>query len=202
MKRLLLFQVLTLGLVISIGTTGCKKGTKSPTPIPGARGPISGAGPGELKEPTPGPVIPPEMPPGGADVTKAAPVELAPREGFDWMKPDREAFKTQTVYFDFDSSVVKSSEQSKISSVAEALKAAPANKLRIEGHCDERGTEGYNMALGERRALALREYLMNLGISGNRIQTVSYGESRPVAQGHDESAWRLNRRGEFILLTP
>ena len=76
------------------------------------------------------------------------------------------------------------------------------NKLLIEGHCDERGTEEYNRALGERRALAAREYLNSLGIKGERVRTVSYGEDRPSVDGHDESAWSKNRRAEFILLKP
>jgi peptidoglycan-associated lipoprotein len=72
----------------------------------------------------------------------------------------------------------------------------------VEGHCDERGTEEYNRALGERRALAVRDYLMNLGIDGDRIFTISYGEDLPAADGHDENAYRLNRRAEFVLLRP
>jgi peptidoglycan-associated lipoprotein len=77
-----------------------------------------------------------------------------------------------------------------------------SDKLLIEGHCDERGTEEYNRALGERRALALREALAKAGVSPDRIRTISYGKDRPVNPGHDESAWAQNRRGEFILLHP
>ncbi len=104
------------------------------------------------------------------------------------------------VYFDYDSAVIKDSERSKIETVADYLKKNPATRLIVEGHCDERGSNEYNLALGERRALAVRAYLVGLGISGDRIQTKSYGEERPVAPGHDESAWRLNRRGEFVLV--
>jgi len=204
MKRALFCRVLVLGVVIAIGAVGCRKTTKSPTPIPPGVGNVGGAGPGTMKEPIDkGPAIPPETPPSGTTGPGTVPGgELPEREGFEGYTENRDAFKAQTVYFDLDSSVVKSSEQGKSSAVADALKANPRNKLRIEGHCDERGTEGYNMALGERRALALREYLMNLGISGKRIQTVSFGESRPAVQGRDESAWKMNRRGEFVLLTP
>jgi peptidoglycan-associated lipoprotein len=72
----------------------------------------------------------------------------------------------------------------------------------VEGHCDERGTEGYNLSLGERRALAVRTYLVNLGISADRVYTISFGEARPAVDGHTEAAWSKNRRGEFILLLP
>ena len=74
--------------------------------------------------------------------------------------------------------------------------------MRVEGNCDERGTEEYNRALGERRALAVREELIRLGIGPTEVDTISYGKDRPVAQGHDESAWKLNRRDDFIVLSP
>jgi peptidoglycan-associated lipoprotein len=118
------------------------------------------------------------------------------------MDEDREAFRLNTVYFDFDRSTVKPSERSKIEPVADYLRGHAENKLQIEGHCDERGTEEYNRSLGERRALALREYLVNLGISADRIKTISFGEDRPADPAHDESAWSKNRRGEFVLLKP
>lgn len=104
------------------------------------------------------------------------------------------------VYFDYDSAVIKEGERGKIETVASHLKRNPAVQLVVEGHCDERGSNEYNLALGERRALAVRAYLIGLGIDGNRIQTRSYGEERPVAMGHDESAWSQNRRGEFVLV--
>lgn len=104
------------------------------------------------------------------------------------------------VYFAYDSSVIESSERSKIEAVADALRASASKRLVIEGHCDERGSNEYNLALGERRALAIRAYLIGLGISADRIQTRSYGEEQPVAFGHNEEAWRLNRRGEFVII--
>lgn len=103
------------------------------------------------------------------------------------------------VYFDYDSSQINAPERPKIEAVADYLKKNRGVNLIIEGHCDERGSREYNMALGERRALAIRAYLIGLGIDAARIQTKSYGEERPVAFGHDESSWRLNRRGEFVL---
>ncbi|MBC8002808.1 MAG: OmpA family protein [Opitutaceae bacterium] len=113
---------------------------------------------------------------------------------------DREKFAAQTVHFDLDSSTIKKSEQPKLDVVADYYKANPGRILLIEGHCDERGTEGYNLALGDRRALALREYLVNLGVSPESIHTVSFGEQKPVATGRSEDAYKQNRRGQFILI--
>jgi peptidoglycan-associated lipoprotein len=114
---------------------------------------------------------------------------------------DRDKYRAQTVYFDFDRDSVKSSEASKVQEVANRFKSEdPGTDLLIEGHCDERGTEGYNQALGERRALAIREMLVSLGVPADRIHTVSLGKDRPADPGHSESAWRQNRRGEFILV--
>jgi len=116
--------------------------------------------------------------------------------------PHPEQFEAQTVHFDFDRSEVKEGERGKVEVVAAYMKAHPTDAVRIEGHCDERGTEEYNRALGDRRANALREEMARLGADPNRIPTVSYGEDRPADPGHNEEAWRKNRRGVFILLTP
>ncbi|MBI2439850.1 MAG: OmpA family protein [Lentisphaerae bacterium] len=109
--------------------------------------------------------------------------------------------KFANVEFDYDSARIKESERAKIEAVADFLKDNPGVRLLAEGNCDERGSAEYNMALGERRALAVRAYLMGLGIDGGIIQTKSNGEENPAATGHDESAWRLNRRAEFVLYT-
>jgi peptidoglycan-associated lipoprotein len=118
----------------------------------------------------------------------------------DQMQQDRTAFAADIVYFDYDSSAIKSSEQSKLSAIASALQADASAKLLIEGNCDERGTEEYNRSLGERRALAAREGLANLGVDSSRIATRSYGEDRPSDPGHTQAAWGKNRRDEFVLL--
>jgi len=107
---------------------------------------------------------------------------------------------SSTVYFDFDRYNVNADELPKIVTVANILKDKPAAKLRIEGHCDERGTEEYNRTLGERRALSVRDVLVKEGIAASRITTESWGEDKPAAEGSDESAYSKNRRGEFILL--
>jgi len=103
----------------------------------------------------------------------------------------------QTIYFDYDSSALKPAAKAKLERGAEWLKRTPKVNVQVEGHCDERGTNEYNLALGERRALAARRYLVSLGIAQDRIFTISYGEERAAVEGHDESAWKFNRRAEF-----
>jgi peptidoglycan-associated lipoprotein len=115
---------------------------------------------------------------------------------------DRATLAINMVHFDFDSATVKASEKANVEAVATYMKSTAGVALLIEGHCDERGTEEYNRSLGERRALALREALVNSGADASRITTRSFGEDKPVAMGHDESAWRQNRRGEFVVLHP
>ena len=105
----------------------------------------------------------------------------------------------EPVRFDYDSPQLNPSEQGKIDAVVAYLQANPTHGVIVEGHCDERGSNEYNVALGERRALAVRAALISAGIDSARAQTRSYGEERPVAFGHDESSWSLNRRAEFIF---
>jgi peptidoglycan-associated lipoprotein len=104
------------------------------------------------------------------------------------------------IHFDYDSARIRPSETPKLEAVAVRLKSNP-EKLLIEGHCDERGTAEYNRALGERRAIAARDFLVTLGIDASRITTVSYGEDRPSAFGADDSAMAQNRRCEFVVVT-
>ena len=103
------------------------------------------------------------------------------------------------VLFDYDSFQIRDSELPKIRAAADYMKANPAVRLVVEGHCDERGSREYNMALGEHRALAVRAQLIGLGIDGSRIQTRSFGEEQPADPGHTQEAWRVNRRGVFAL---
>ena len=110
-----------------------------------------------------------------------------------------EGVEFQTVQFDYDSFRISESEIGKIEAVSEYMRANPDVRLVAEGHCDERGSREYNLSLGEHRALAVRAYLVGLGIDGSRIQTRSYGEEQPLDPGHGEGAWSVNRRGEFAL---
>lgn len=108
----------------------------------------------------------------------------------------------EKIYFDYDSFALRPDALKSLGANAEKMKADPANTMfQVEGHCDERGTQEYNMALGEKRALAVREHLIKLGVGGDRIVTISYGKERPVAEGHSEDAWKQNRRAEFNRAT-
>ncbi len=118
------------------------------------------------------------------------------------MNPDRAALAADTIHFAYDSAVIRDSEKASLQSVASALSADPNAKLMIEGNCDERGTEEYNRALGERRALAAREDLAKLNVDPMRIRTISYGKDKPADPGHNEAAWKKNRRDDFVLLHP
>lgn len=104
-----------------------------------------------------------------------------------------------TVLFDFDSSALSDYAQTTLDRQAGFLKARPQARVIIGGHADERGTREYNLALGERRATAVRDYLVSKGINSDRIRTISYGKERPAQNGSNEAAWRLNRRSETIL---
>jgi peptidoglycan-associated lipoprotein len=104
-----------------------------------------------------------------------------------------------TVYFDFDRFTIRDDMKSILEKDALWLKGNTGVNVQIQGYCDERGSDEYNVALGERRAQSIREYLINYGISQSRISTISYGEERPVDPGHTEEAWAKNRRGELVI---
>jgi peptidoglycan-associated lipoprotein len=103
----------------------------------------------------------------------------------------------ETVYFDYDKSDIREDGRSSLRKNADKLNAGSLGVVTIEGHCDERGSTEYNLALGERRANAVKRYLVDLGVPSNNLRTVSFGEERPAVQGHDESAWKYNRRADF-----
>ena len=204
MKKNYSQTLVLLGLVILLGVTACT-GQRAVrlTNIPGSGAPVGGGGP--TPPVGPGTTIPPVGPGTTIPTTPQPPFENTGTSGLDRFTdavPNRAFFSAQTVGFDFDSATVKANQQKKVDDVAKHLKSKPADLLLIEGHCDERGTEEYNRSLGERRALALREALGKLGVNGDRIRTLSFGEDKPEDAGHTEAAWTKNRRGEFILLEP
>ncbi|MBM3832988.1 MAG: peptidoglycan-associated lipoprotein Pal [Verrucomicrobia bacterium] len=194
-------KLLAVAISLTIFCVGCfPKKHKGLTPIPGS----SRASPPTDQNPRPGelggPAVPDDPRAGRTPIPDG---ELPPRgETRDNYNVDRETFKQSTVYFEFDSSAVRANEKAKVDAVAAYLKNEPAFKLEVEGHCDERGTPEYNRALGERRALSVREALVALGIAPERVSTISFGEDKPAVLGSDESAWAKNRRAEFILLKP
>lgn len=125
------------------------------------------------------------------DVTQQ-PGEVAP------VTEEADLLSERKIYFDFDESDIKDEFREILQAHADFLAANPNASVVIEGHCDERGTREYNMALGERRAHAVFQFLTLQGVSKNQVRTVSFGEERPDVEGHDESAWKWNRRAVFI----
>ncbi|MDO8526364.1 MAG: peptidoglycan-associated lipoprotein Pal [Deltaproteobacteria bacterium] len=113
-------------------------------------------------------------------------------------KKETKSDKLQSVYFDFDASDIKSEAEAKLKSNADWLSKNSKVKAQVQGNCDERGTNEYNIALGDRRAKSASKYLTNLGIDKSRLSTISYGEEKPVCTGHDESCWWQNRRDDTV----
>jgi len=202
MKTSQLIFPLVVALAAVMATTGCKHGFTKTTYLPGVHQP---------------PVMPPDTDPStrgsgnfGSEPTQVTSIPVDPRSTGIPTTPrdlsnytqDRTPLAANTVHFKFDSYVVLDNEQSNISSVAQYLAANANDKLLIEGHCDERGTDEYNRALGERRALALREALSKVGVAADRVFTKSFGKDQPADSGHDEAAWSKNRRGEFVVCHP
>ena len=193
MKRAALLNLFIVAVALSLSGVGCKRGPKALTPIPGQGATVGGSGMTDAGSLGGSGV-------GAGDTGSSTGIMAAPRPG-DGI-PDREVLKMQTVYFDLDSSVLKPSEVGKVDAVAAYLSQNLSHAVIIEGHCDERGTEEYNRALGERRAQSVREALVRSGAPADRVHTLSMGEDVPAIDGHNEAAWGRNRRGEFVALLP
>ena len=201
MKRAKFLNILLASVLLASLGVGCKKNPKNVTHIPANQRAI-GNDP-NLSRPITTPIDSGRAIDNGGLSTRpldGSEEQIAmPIEG----EPDRAALASETVYFDFDRVAVKPSEMPKIENVATFLKNTPGVQLIVEGHCDERGTEEYNRSLGERRAIAVREVLIQrFGIDSGRITTVTMGEDRPVSLEKTEEAYAKNRRGEFVVLRP
>jgi peptidoglycan-associated lipoprotein len=153
------------------------------------------ARPTQMEESKPRPMEPMTEQPSG---TEASVKPEAAQPGMPGMQQLQN--ELQKIYFNFDSSTLSDDSRSILSKNADLLAKQSSLKVRIEGNCDERGSDEYNMALGERRAKAAKDYLVNLGVQPDRLSTISYGEEKPVDQGHDEAAWAKNRRDEFVIV--
>jgi len=186
--------VLAVGLLLSACATSPDVGQAQPGGVGAAAGASPpGAGPGAAAEPprvSEAPVRPPgvvaERP--VTPVRPAAPGPATPAGG-----------PLEDVFFDFDKAVLRDDAKASLNRDISWLKSNGGVKVVIEGHADERGTNEYNLALGDRRSKTVQDYLVAAGIAAGRIRMISYGEERPFVLGHDESAWRWNRRGHFIV---
>jgi peptidoglycan-associated lipoprotein len=168
------WMVLTIALcaALVLGTTGCKHRKKN-------MGSPTGAGSGLGAGDTNGGIGSSGLP-GGAGMMNFNP-----------------ATELEKVYFDYDKCLLRGDAIATLNRNAAKIKASGGAMIQIEGHCDERGTQEYNLALGERRALAVRDYLITAGVPGNQLTTMSYGEERPEDPGHSEASWAKNRRCQF-----
>lgn len=179
-------------LLLTVTVTACAKKAPTverPAPPPAATATTTTPAP---PPPPPRPVEEPMPVPPEPDAITASnlPDDLDSLNRSGVLKP---------VFFDLDSSDVNAASQQVLQENAEVLRRNGRWQITIEGHCDERGTAEYNLALGERRALSARTYLLSLGIPAERVRTVSYGKEFPFDQGHDEAAWSKNRRAHFVI---
>jgi len=183
-------------LVAVVLAAGCSKKQTVKTEGGPAPGDSAAAAPaGEVKET---PITEGTVPPGArAPGEKPAVVAKSAEAGVAVTEEKPSQFSD--VLFDFDKADLTDEGKKICQAVAESVRRSPKAKLQIEGHCDERGTAEYNLALGERRATAVRNYLVSLGVPKEALGTVSFGKERPVDPGHTEAAWAKNRRAHFVL---
>lgn len=191
------------------GAPGCSKKPKNLTPLPTGRSSTSpptgsvpvdpGAGTGRLGSGS-GTVNPTDVGSGRGTADPAFKGDPSLSDVDLNQNQDRTMFASDTIYFDYDKASVKSQYTANINTVADYLKGHPGDSILVEGNCDERGTPEYNRALGERRALSVREKLLALGVNTDQVATISFGEEKPADLGQTESAYAKNRRAEFVLL--
>jgi peptidoglycan-associated lipoprotein len=183
-------------LVGSLALYGCPKRPEVVQAPPAPAGPAvkAPAAPAPSTEGSKAPEVQ-VTPPGGTQV-QPAPVAPAPSQQAGAAPL---ASPLKDVFYDFDKSNIRDDQKAALNDDVAWLKGNTGAKILIEGHCDERGTAEYNLALGERRAKSTKDYLIAAGIPADRISTISYGKERPFVLGHDESAWKWNRRGHFVI---
>ena len=196
----------TLAVVAALAAFGCKSATTDVTNIPGKTLTTNG-GNGNGNTGGNGGNGNPDLGPGGTGGGTGGPeITPGPGPGFGPLglpgehEIVRDAF--QKIHFAYDSAELRPEDLPNINKVAEYLIQNPNHLLEVEGHCDERGTEDYNLSLGERRAQAIAQALSELGVTVNRLATKSMGEKMPVVQGSDKESFAANRRGEFVLYVP
>ena len=194
MKRVPVFPI-TLMLAVAVAACGPKKptsGAPAPTPFPGSTTPAATPTPTPPPPPKQAPEPPLIVPP-DPGITAGDPLTRAAIEDINKDSP------LKPVFFAYDSDVLDDAARKTMADNAEVMKKYGTWIITIEGHCDERGTAEYNLALGDRRAIAAKNYMVTLGIAADRLRTVSYGSEFPFDPAHEESAWSLNRRAHFML---
>jgi peptidoglycan-associated lipoprotein len=183
-------KLMVLAVLMTLTVSACAKKQPPiarPMPPPAATDPTGGTMPPPPPQPVAEPVVVPPEPVAEDDISSRTLDELNRNSP---LKP---------LFFGLDQSEVDGEGQRVLQENAAILKKYPAWQITIEGHCDERGTAEYNLALGERRALAAKNYLVSLGIPADKVKTVSYGKEFPFDPGHDDNAWSKNRRAHFVI---
>jgi len=190
-------------LALSVSLLGCPKRPGVTQAGAGAIGPSAAVAPSPIPSTAPtAPRMPTVSAPrvGETPVTRpTSPVEARAQAGPGVGGPAPAPAPLKDVFFDFDKSDIRDDQKAALNDNVSWLKANTQAKISVEGHCDERGTPEYNLGLGERRAKALKDYVVNAGIAPDRIATISYGKERPFVLGHDENSWKWNRRGHFTI---
>ena len=192
---------LVLALPLLLLATGCaKRPAVSQAAAPPPTGAVVAAPPpAATPAPAPAPVVPPPAP---APVAPPTPAPPAPAPARPAPAEFRSIPELRDVFFDFDKYVIRPDAARTLDANAAWLQSNPSAVILIEGHCDERGTNAYNLALGERRARATQEYLVSRGVAAARISTISYGEERPVCSERTEKCWAQNRRAHVLAKLP
>jgi peptidoglycan-associated lipoprotein len=181
--------ILLMILAVFAGACGKKPPALGPQPAP----------PPTATAPAPGPPPGPPAPPQRVEESVPVPAISEDAIGNRSLEDLNRNSPLQPAYFGLDSSELDDMGRAVVASNAEILKKYPTWAVTVEGHCDERGTAEYNLALGERRAVAVRTYLVALGVSPDRLRTVSYGKEFPFDAGHTDAAWSKNRRAHFVI---
>lgn len=183
--------LMVLVLLLTVVVAGCTGKAKPPVARPMPPPVATGGGPPPPPPPPPTPVMEPTV--------SVPPMPVEDTIGSKSLDDLNRDSPLRALFFDLDSSDVNAEGQQILQANAAVLKKYPTMQVTVEGHCDERGTAEYNLALGERRALAAKNYLLSLGIPSDKVKTVSYGKEFPFDAGHDDGAWSKNRRAHFVI---
>ena len=180
--------IVALVLIVGFGVAACSKKTPAiappPPPMPTA------------PAPPPPPQPPPPAPPPPTTQAPLTEEQIFAQKSLDQLNAER---PLMDVFFDLDSSTIREDSRGSLQKNADWMKRWTSTRVTVEGHCDERGSAEYNLALGERRANAVKAYLVGLGIPGDRVAIVSKGEEAPVCTDHNDACWQQNRRGHFMI---
>lgn len=189
-------KIVVMFLAAALMVGGCAKKELVRTDEPAAPVTSPAASDSRPAAPAETPVSTPAVP----DASTTAVTDLGAAGAGDAARAGQQQGLLETVYFDYDSFLLAPAGRDALSRNAQLLLRKHAGAVRIEGHCDERGSDEYNLALGEKRAQAARNYLVTLGVPAQRLSVISYGKERPAVQGSTEEAWAKNRRAEFVLI--